>query len=234
MAFPFRKLKLDTLPDLKYIWSQGSASDLLAQNVESLKVLGCDNSISLSESTPSFQNLTTLLVERCQGLRNLFSFATAQSLVQLQRITVENCHSLIEIVGGEGDGLYLEDVIVFSKLKVLKLKCLTRLASFCSANFTFKFPLLEEVMVAHQCANFETFCHGVVRTPSLQRIQLTQEDDVGRPAVELNDTINQFYKEKVGFSGLQYLKLSDFISSVGGNMEQESSRDLGFQTALCP
>ncbi|GLT47329.1 hypothetical protein SLA2020_210340 [Shorea laevis] len=62
--FRIRKLKLDTLPNLKYIWSQGSASDLLAQNVESLKVLGCDNSISLSESTPSFQNLTALLVER--------------------------------------------------------------------------------------------------------------------------------------------------------------------------
>ncbi|GKV26345.1 hypothetical protein SLEP1_g35670 [Rubroshorea leprosula] len=60
----------------------------------------------------------------------------------------------------------------------------------------YQFPLLEEVMVA-QCANFETFCHGVVRTPSLQRIQLTQEDDVGRPAVELNDTINQSYKEKL-------------------------------------
>ncbi|GLT98192.1 hypothetical protein SLE2022_157080 [Rubroshorea leprosula] len=208
-----RKLKLDALPYLKYIWSQGSASDLLVQNVESLKVLGCDNLISLSESTPSFRNLTTLLVEGCQGLRNLFSIATAQNLVQLQSITVENCHFLTEIVGGEGDGLDFEDVIVFSKLKVLKLKCLTRLASFCSANFTIIFPLLEEVMVA-QCANFETFCHGIVRTPSLQRIQLTQEDDVGRPVVELNDTINQVYKEKVGFSGLQYLNLSDFPQLV--------------------
>ncbi|GKV49271.1 hypothetical protein SLEP1_g56031 [Rubroshorea leprosula] len=147
-----RKLKLDTLPHLQYIWSQGSASDLLVQNVESLKVLGCDNLISLSESTPSFRNLTTFL-------------------------------------------------------------CLTRLASFCSANFTIMFPLLEEVMVA-QCANFETFCHGMLRTPSLQRIQLTQEDDVGRPVVELNDTINQVYKDKVGFSGLQYLNLSVFPQLV--------------------
>ncbi|GKV49279.1 hypothetical protein SLEP1_g56037 [Rubroshorea leprosula] len=208
-----RKLKLDKLPNLKYIWSQGSASDLLVQNVESLKGLGCDNLINLSESKPSFRKLTTLLVERCQGLRNLFSFATAQSLVQLQSITVENCYFLTEIVGGEGDGLDLEDVIVFSKLKVLKLKCLTRLASFCSANFTPEFPLLEEVMVA-QCANFETFCHGVVRTPRLQRIRLTQEDVVGRPVVELNSTINQLYKEKVGFSGLQYLKLTDFPQLV--------------------
>ncbi|GKV26374.1 hypothetical protein SLEP1_g35694 [Rubroshorea leprosula] len=208
-----RKLKLDALFNLKYIWSQGSASDLLVQSVESLKVRGCANLISLSESTPSFRNLTTLFVERCQGLRNLFSFATAQSLVQLQSITVQNCHFLTEIVGGEGDGLDLEEVIVFSKLKVLKLECLTRLASFCSANFTFKFPLLEKVMVA-QCVNFVTFCHGVVRTPRLQRIQLTQEDNAGRPVVELNDTINQLYKEKVGFSGLQYLKLSDFPQLV--------------------
>ncbi|GLT98194.1 hypothetical protein SLE2022_157100 [Rubroshorea leprosula] len=204
-----RKLRLDALSKLKYIWSQGSASDLLVQNVESLKVLRCDNLISLSESTPSFQNLTKLLIVRCQGLKNLFSFATAQSLVQLQSLTVENCHFLTEIVGGEGDGLDSEDVIAFSKLKVLKLECLTRLASFCSSNFTFKFPLLEEVMVAH-CVNFETFCHGVVETPSLQRIQLTQEDKIGRPVVELNDTINQLYKEKVGFAGLTHLKLSEF------------------------
>ncbi|GKV26370.1 hypothetical protein SLEP1_g35690 [Rubroshorea leprosula] len=208
-----RKLKLDALRNLKYIWSQGSASDLLVQNVESLKVLQCDNLISLSESTPSFRNLTTLLVKKCQRLRNLFSIATAQNLVQLQSITVENCHFLTEIVGGEGDGLDFEDVIVFSKLKVLKLKCLTRLASFCSANFTIMFPLLEEVMVA-QCANFETFCHGIVRTPSLQRIQLTQEDDVARPVVELNDAINHVYKGKVGFSGLQYLDLSGFPQLV--------------------
>ncbi|GLU03287.1 hypothetical protein SLE2022_204940 [Rubroshorea leprosula] len=204
-----RKLKLDTLSKLKYIWSQGSASDLLVQNVQSLKVLGCDNLISLSESTPSFQNLTKLLIVRCQGLKNLFSFATAQSLVQLQSLTVEDCHFLTEIVGGEGDGLDSEDVIDFSILKFLKLKCLTRLASFCSSNFTFKFPLLEEVMVAH-CVNFETFCHGVVETPRLQRIQLTQEDKIGRPVVELNGTINQLYKEKVGFAGLTHLKLSEF------------------------
>ncbi|GKV22631.1 hypothetical protein SLEP1_g32485 [Rubroshorea leprosula] len=203
------KLELNQLLKLNYIWKQGPASNLLLQNVKSLKVLLCHSLISLSESTASFQNLTTLSVESCEGLINLFSFATAQSLVQLQSISVENCHSLTEIVGGEGVGL--ADVIVFSKLEVLKLKRLTRLASFCSTNFTnftFNLPLLEALMVV-QCPKFETFCRGVVRTPSLQRI-FTQQDDEGREVVELNSTINQLYNEKVGYAGLQDLNLSEF------------------------
>ncbi|GKV22630.1 hypothetical protein SLEP1_g32484 [Rubroshorea leprosula] len=203
------KLELNQLLKLNYIWKQGPPSNLLFQNVKSLKVLSCDSLISLSESTASFQNLTTLSVKSCEGLINLFSFATAQSLVQLQSMSVEKCHSLTEIVGGEGVGL--ADVIVFSKLKVLKLKGLTRLASFCSTNFTnftFNLPLLEALMVV-QCPKFETFCRGVVRTPSLQRI-FTQQDDEGREVVELNRTINQLYKEKVGYAGLQDLNLSEF------------------------
>ncbi|GKV26332.1 hypothetical protein SLEP1_g35659 [Rubroshorea leprosula] len=202
-----RKLTLDALCNLKYIWNQGSPSDLLVENLKSLKVQRCDCLISLSESTASFRNLTTLFVTSCQILRSLFSSTTVQSLVHLQTMRIEQCKLLSEIVGDEGDGL--GHAIVFSKLKVLKLKCLTRLASFCSANFTFEFPLLEEVMVV-QCPNFETFCHGVVRTPSLQKRQLTEEDNLWHPAVELNNTINQLYKEMAGYAGLQELNLSDF------------------------
>ncbi|GKV26341.1 hypothetical protein SLEP1_g35666 [Rubroshorea leprosula] len=188
-----RKLKLTVLSHLKYIWSKDSGLSLF-QNVESLKVEQCDSLVSISESNASFRNLTTLSVYRCQVLRNLFSFTTAQSLAQLQAMTVSECHLLTEIVGDEGDGL--EDVVVFSKLKVLELKSLTRLASFCLGNFTFKFPLLEQVTVI-QCPNFETFCHGVLKTPRLQRIQLTDGEDLGRPVVELNNTINHLYREMV-------------------------------------
>ncbi|GKV43158.1 hypothetical protein SLEP1_g50489 [Rubroshorea leprosula] len=203
-------LKLDGLCNLKQICNKDSAAvaGLFLQNLEILKVWKCRSLTSLSASTLAFHNLATLEIWQCQGITSLVSFSAAQSLVLLKTMSISECHLLTEIVGDEqdredwpkteGDGL--EGVIVFSKLKVLKLLSLTKLTSFCSRNFTFKFPSLE-LLVVTKCPNLETFCRGVLKTPMLQRIQLPQaNEDEGRPVVELNNTINQLYKEKVGYN----------------------------------
>ncbi|GLU09192.1 hypothetical protein SLE2022_260650 [Rubroshorea leprosula] len=205
---PIRELKVKSLHNLTQICNQDSGgAGLILQNLKILRVYGCNGLISLSASTAPFHNLTTLVVRDCRQLRNLVSFSTAQSLVQLETMSIKGCHSLTEIVGDERNGL--EDEIVFMKLKVLELIGLTKLTSFCSRlNFTFKFPSLEHLVVS-QCPNMETFCKGVVKTPMLKRISL-KDNYEGRPVGELNSTINQLYNEKVGYAGLSHLKLSEF------------------------
>ncbi|GLU09184.1 hypothetical protein SLE2022_260570 [Rubroshorea leprosula] len=202
------ELKLESFNNLRHICIEDSRGPgLILQNLKILKVKYCPGLISLSASTAPFHSLTTLVVWSCQGLRNLVSLSAAQSLVQLETMSIKQCHSLTEIVGDERDGL--EDEIIFMKLKVLKLIELTKLTSFCSRlNFTFKFPTLEHLIVS-QCPNMETFCKGVLKTPMLQRISLEDYHE-GRPLVELNSTINQLYSEKVGYAGLRHLKLSEF------------------------
>ncbi|GLU09185.1 hypothetical protein SLE2022_260580 [Rubroshorea leprosula] len=201
------ELNLDFLYNLRHICNQDSrGADLILQNLKILKVNFCSGLISLTASTVPFHNLTTLDVHWCSGLRNLVSCSTAQSLVQLETMSIKYCASLTEVVGDERDGV--EDEIVFMKLKVLKLMELTKLTSFCSRlNFTFNFPCLERLVVS-QCPNMETFCKGVLKTPMLQRISLNDYDE-GRLVGELNSTINQLYEEMVGYAGLGHLKLSE-------------------------
>ncbi|GKV53321.1 hypothetical protein SLEP1_g59854, partial [Rubroshorea leprosula] len=202
-----RELNLDFLYNLRHICNQDSrGADLILQNLKILEVKFCFGLVSLTASTAPFHNLTTLAVHSCSGLRNLVSFSTAQSLVQLETMSITYCDSLTEVVGDERDGL--EDEIVFKKLKVLKLEQLTNLTSFCSRlNFAFKFPCLERLVVS-KCPNMETFCKGVLKTPVLQRISLNDYDE-GRLVGELNSTINQLYEEMVGYAGLSHLKLSE-------------------------
>ncbi|GKV01645.1 hypothetical protein SLEP1_g14184 [Rubroshorea leprosula] len=205
-----RELNLEFYDNLRHICNQDSrGADLILQNLKILKVNFCSCLVSLTASTVPFHNLTTLDVRHCEGLRNLVSCSTAQSLVQLETMSIAYCNSLTEVVGDERDGL--EDEIIFMKLKVLKLMQLTKLTSFCSRlNFAFKFPCLERLVVS-TCPNMETFCKGGLKTPMLQRISLNDynEYDERRLVGELNSTINQLYEEMVAYAELSRLKSSE-------------------------
>ncbi|GKV25942.1 hypothetical protein SLEP1_g35314 [Rubroshorea leprosula] len=201
-----KTLNLKCLPYLRHIWSHDSPSVL--QNLETLDISKCDSLIILSTSISSFQNLTTLNVTSCKGMINLVSVSTAQSLVQLESIIVESCHMLTKIVGSEGDGMQDYIMITFAKLKFLTLQQLPRLESFCSENFTFKFPCLKQVTVK-QCPKLKIFSEGELDTPLLWRVIIKEEDNY-RWEDDLNTTIQRTYMEEVGFAGLQLLMLSDF------------------------
>ncbi|GKV40195.1 hypothetical protein SLEP1_g47863 [Rubroshorea leprosula] len=149
-----RKLKLQGLPNSRHIWSQDSS---VPQNLETLKVWRCTSLVGLSISTASFPTLTTFDVWRCHKVINLVSLSTAQSLVKLKSLSIRECQEVIEIV--EKDKPATNEEINFKELRYLRLECLTRLSSFCSGNFIFKFPSLERVIV-DQCPNLKIFCQG--------------------------------------------------------------------------
>ncbi|KAF2320800.1 hypothetical protein GH714_030929 [Hevea brasiliensis] len=210
-----RYLELDLLPDLKYIWNQHSQLDQVLQNLETLKVKRCDNLISLAPSSASFQNLTNLDIENCSGLSSLVTCSAAKSLVQLTELSIKGCDGLTEIVANEGDESKKD--IIFCKLKSLGIHCLPSLVCFCSAEHIFKFPSLMQVIL-WQCPKMQVFSKGILSTPRLRRIRLTEEvNDKGRWNGNLNTTIDQLFAEmellhkngecEVTFSCLKYLIL---------------------------
>ncbi|KAH9727248.1 putative disease resistance protein [Citrus sinensis] len=169
MITQVKSLKLWELSDLMYIWKQDSKLDSITENLESLEVWWCENLINLVPSSASFKNLTTLELWYCQRLMNLVTSSTAKSLVCLTKLRIDGCRMLTEIISKEED--VAEDEIVFSKLKWVSLERLENLTSFCSGNYTLKFPSLEDLFVI-ECPKMKIFSHRVLSTPRLRELPL--------------------------------------------------------------
>ncbi|KAK3200439.1 hypothetical protein Dsin_023854, partial [Dipteronia sinensis] len=143
--------------------------DIVLQQLESLIVKSCENLIKLVPSTASFQNLTFLKVMSCNGLKNLMTASTAKSLVKITEMMIKDCESLIEVVvAKEGDAT--EGEIIFSKLRTLTLPDLPSLSCFCSENYTFELPSLEQLTV-NECPEMEYFSSGDVTKQILQKVE---------------------------------------------------------------
>ncbi|KDO36774.1 hypothetical protein CISIN_1g0393751mg, partial [Citrus sinensis] len=129
---------------------------------ETFEEVGNDK-ILLPSSSVSFRNLTKLVAVGCKELIHLVTSSTAKTLVRLVTVQVYGCRAMTEVVINDKEGVDIEE-IVFSKLKALILCDLDSLTSFCSANYTFKFPSLEYLEVIG-CPKMKTFTSGESNTP---------------------------------------------------------------------
>ncbi|XP_031252467.1 uncharacterized protein LOC116110377 isoform X2 [Pistacia vera] len=195
MLTHIKQLKLEGLFNLKHVWKQDSHQVSILRNPEELLVYQCHNLINLVPSSTSFDNLITLNVWKCDGLVNLVTSSTAKSMVNLEKMYIRGCETMVEIVANTGD--VEKDEIVFSKLKSLRLWDLESLRSFCFGNQTFKFPALEDMMVRN-CPKMNTFSRGVLSTPKLDKVKEKNDDDEGHWEGDLNTTIQHLFKEAVG------------------------------------
>ncbi|KAL4376293.1 hypothetical protein GQ457_02G040600 [Hibiscus cannabinus] len=205
---PKIKLKLVGITNTRLPWTQ---EDHISTSLENLQVWHCHSLINLGSYFSTLQNLTTLDVWDCKETTELITSSKAQSLVCLVTIRIRECERMREVVASQGGET--TDEIVFEKLKCLELDCLLSLESFCSGNHTFWFPSLERVTVS-QCPRINNFCQGVLSTPKLQKVRFTRTDFKGRWAGDLNTTVQQLYKEQVGYRGLKHLKFSVFPELV--------------------
>ncbi|KAG8650642.1 hypothetical protein MANES_07G062324v8, partial [Manihot esculenta] len=189
-----KELSLSKLPRLKHLRDAKLLS--VFQSLETLNVMECGRLQVLVASSVSFQNLTALQVSNCQGLVNLLSSSTARSLEQLEKMKIEECELIQEVIVAEVDKEEEENEICFNQLKCLELRRLPSLSSFCSGNLTFNFPSLEEVILV-ECPNMKIFAQEV-STPQLWRVQ-TGEQLICDWEWEgsLNNTIEALFKEKV-------------------------------------
>lgn len=99
-------------------------------------------------------HLTTLILHQCDGLRFLFSFSMARSLVQLKHLKISHCQIMEEIVTKIDCSEENTDNI-FCKLKHLQLQYLPSLVRFCSGSYI-EFPLLE-LLHLEDCTKMGTF-----------------------------------------------------------------------------
>ncbi|KAG8650650.1 hypothetical protein MANES_07G062348v8 [Manihot esculenta] len=205
-----RDLKLKNLPDLKHIWNpDGQLHDPLFQSLETFEIEFCGNLIVLAPSSVSLGNLKTLKVYGCNTLANIFTSATAKSMVQLETLIVRFCNMLTEIIGGvQEDGS--TDEIVFSKMKTLELEDLQNLTCFCLGSYTFNFPSLEQMDV-FGCPKLRIF---TVRELSAPRIHGVFTGDRFNRTFhwegDLNATIEQIYMKYIGFKEIYDIQLSNF------------------------
>jgi hypothetical protein len=73
------------------------------ENLKTLLVWNCGGLKNLTPSTVSFSSLIKLHVKNCRGLKYLFTFSTAKTLCALEELCIGNCKSLKAIVVKEGD-----------------------------------------------------------------------------------------------------------------------------------
>lgn len=188
MISKLSELKLSKLPFLKHLWREELKPD---QIFGSLGTVEFKNPVSFSTT---FWTLTILEISKCHGLINLMTPRMANCLLQLTKLSITDCESLSEIIGHTGEEV--KDMILFNKLKHLGLYSLPSLASFCLGNYTFEFPSLEEVII-RGCPRMRIFSEGVLSTPKLLKIQLTEGEDMGHWNGDLNTTIKRLFRETV-------------------------------------
>ncbi|GMI78895.1 hypothetical protein HRI_001558800 [Hibiscus trionum] len=201
-----RNLELSFSKNLKHIWKKDSELGHVLSNLQTLTVDWCDDLINIGLSSLSFQNLTTLELSWCRKMTNLVTPSQVQNLVQLTTLKIKRCSAMTEIVGNEGDGATYHQPLVLRKLKCLQLIDLESLTSFCSGNYSFEFPCLEEVLVVG-CPRLKIFSQGVLSTPRLECVKEWAFEKKEHWRGDLNTTIRQMYTEKVGSNG--ELEISD-------------------------
>ncbi|KAL1074577.1 hypothetical protein V6Z11_D11G299000 [Gossypium hirsutum] len=187
-------LRLSKLDELTHFWKENFKPGAIFCNMRVLEVQDCGKLDVLVPSSVSFENLTTLEVSRCEGLKHLFAHSTAKSLVQLSRMSVTDCKMLEEIVTCPGDEV--KEAIVFTQLKYLGLSCLPNIESFCSGNCTFKFPSLETVTMRH-CPKMKTSPRERFIAPKLKRVYSREAGGEGHWEGDQNTTIQLLFMETV-------------------------------------
>ncbi|KAI9076884.1 hypothetical protein K1719_041188 [Acacia pycnantha] len=130
---------------------------------------------NLSPFLVSSSNLTHIEVISCNNLITLMTSSTARSLIHLTLLSISNCNQIEEIITkqeeGEDDG---DKEIFFRKLEFVELTDLPRLRRFCCHNYTFRFSLLDKLVIT-RCPKFKRFSPGLINTPSLNSVQLSQD-----------------------------------------------------------
>ncbi|GAY65723.1 hypothetical protein CUMW_243250 [Citrus unshiu] len=177
---------------LKQLCKQDSKLGPIFQYLEILKAYHCQSLlILLPSSSVSFQNLTALVAFGCKKLLHMVTSSTAKTLVRLVAKEIYGCRAMAEVVINDKDGVEKEE-IVFRKLKTLELRDLDSLTSFCSANYTFQFPSLQELWVIG-CPKMKIFTTGESITPLRVNICYGETVDQRRWANnDLNTTIQHY------------------------------------------
>ncbi|KAL6324451.1 hypothetical protein AAG906_013055 [Vitis piasezkii] len=137
-----KHLHVSASPEIQYVIDSKDQRVQQHGAFPSLESLILDELINLEEvccgpiPVKFFDNLKTLDVEKCHGLKFLFSLSMARGLLQLEKIEIKSCNVIQQIVVYERESEIKEDDHVetnlqpFPKLRSLKLEDLPELMNF--------------------------------------------------------------------------------------------------------
>ncbi|KAJ9682446.1 hypothetical protein PVL29_018376 [Vitis rotundifolia] len=143
-----------------------------------------------------FQNLKSILIEKCQSLKNLFPASFVKDLVQLENLELRSC-GIEEIVAKDNE-VETAAEFVFPKVTSLELFNLHQLRSFYPGAHTSRWPLLKELIV-RACDKVNVFAS---ETPTFQRRH--HEGGFDMPILQ-----PLFLLQQVAFPYLEELTLND-------------------------
>lgn len=103
------ELELRSLSRLESIGLDHSWMSPFLENLQTLLVWDCDGLRNLTPSTVSFSNLIKLDIRNCCGFKYMFTSSTAKTLHALRELHIANCKLLKAIVAKEGDEYKYED-----------------------------------------------------------------------------------------------------------------------------
>ncbi|RDX65621.1 Disease resistance protein RPS5, partial [Mucuna pruriens] len=188
-----KELKLYIMENLKSIGFEHSWLHSFPENLQILQVEDCHSLINLVPCTVSFSNLTHLKVSRCNRLLYLFTSSTAKSLARLERVEIDRCDSLQEIVFTEGIEPREGEQIIFEKLQVLYLKELPQVWCFYPGNCTLRFPSLKKVYMIN-CSRMKTFSPVNIIHHSTDCFY--KKDATPQQEYDLNSAVRRIIEEK--------------------------------------
>ncbi|XP_038900863.1 uncharacterized protein LOC120087922 isoform X2 [Benincasa hispida] len=159
-------------PLLKCLGIGGNSkmSYLMGNDFTSLEWLGLGRMMMLESLVPRdvttnpFKKLKVIQIGTCEQLRNIFSFFIFEGLSNLQKIEVNYCNTMDEIVSVEIED---QNAIFESPLTTLHLEGLQKLTSFCTKPFIQQSP---QTMIP--------FFDQRVSFPKLKYLSITRGDNL--------------------------------------------------------
>ncbi|XP_048135909.1 uncharacterized protein LOC115734377 [Rhodamnia argentea] len=186
-----KRLRLTKLCNPSRVRKDGSLMAEILKQIEDPYISECP-SLSIVFPTPtSFHSLTELELEDCDGLVHVGTCSVVTSPMHLTRLILRNCAKMEVVVTDDGNGA---EEFCFPNLEELIFDRLPSLESFSPMNCIFTFPSLESIVVM-QCPKMDIFCKGTLRTPKLDEVLLSEEDDEGHWEGDLNTTIQTLWRQ---------------------------------------
>ncbi|KAL7197646.1 hypothetical protein ACSBR2_020222 [Camellia fascicularis] len=218
----FLKVTSTVATSCEHIQNQGQSlfnEKVAFPSLEELELNGFQNMNEIwcnQLQTGSFNKLIKLYVSDCGSLRNMFSPFMARHLVHLERLVINKCPMMEEVVAKEEDEEEEEEEeeegrinrTPFPKLEYLELKDLPELKSFCHVTYDWELPSVYDVTVLN-CPKMKTFSLGVICTPKLGCVFVK----------ELRD------KWSVGIEGEDWLWISDLNQTIQYLIEEHDLVD---------
>jgi hypothetical protein len=124
------------------------------------------------------------------------------NIQKLRILCIDGSEKIEEIIASDDENDASE--LAFMKLEYLRLDNLPKLRSFCKGKHSFKFPLLQRLLVI-DCPMMETFSHGVSDAPRLRAVHVKRKDEWHWNG-DINSTIRKFVAKKGNIYKMDYLQ----------------------------